>query len=235
MRTVPSLGPRKPSRSAISVVFPAPFGPASPNTSPARSSSVRSSSARTSRPVKLRYRFPTWSNAITMTRRGAGVRTYGDDRRRAPISGDTAFPRREAALPRWHRLHARLHRLCARRNRARLRSAAAPRARTGALDPAHPFVDATEPDERAAEEPLRELVAAVRLHGADVEAARRVEVLLREAHRRELAQRDAVRSDRVAPPSPPPRWRCSCCPPRAPCARDRRAASDRSDCPSPPS
>ena len=54
-RTVPSVGSRYPSRSEISVLLPAPFGPASPKTSLSPIESEKSSTARTERPEMDRY------------------------------------------------------------------------------------------------------------------------------------------------------------------------------------
>src|SRR5215208_7720381 len=93
----------------MSVLFPAPFGPAIPITSPARTSSEKSSTARTGRPSRERYVFPTASNSITgagrradSPRRGAGGRQpggAGSSRRYSPGGRARGQARRPAPRP----------------------------------------------------------------------------------------------------------------------------------------
>jgi len=65
MRTLPSVGSRYPSRSEINVLFPAPLGPASPNTSLSPMVSEKLSTARIVRPSSERYVWPTPANSIS--------------------------------------------------------------------------------------------------------------------------------------------------------------------------
>src|ERR1035437_2997791 len=72
IESVPLVGRRNPSSSEMIVLFPAPFGPAMPSTSPGATSSVTSSTARTSRPSSERYVLDTPRNAIRAPSSGRG-------------------------------------------------------------------------------------------------------------------------------------------------------------------
>src|ERR1019366_3268444 len=74
IESVPLVGRRKPSSSEMIVLFPAPFGPAMPSTSPGATSSVTSSTARTSRPNNERKVFDTLRNAIRARSPGRGLK-----------------------------------------------------------------------------------------------------------------------------------------------------------------
>ena len=81
----------------MSVLLPAPFGPARPNTSPRVQLEREVLQRAHLRPVRLRYRLPTWSNAITVpaySKRGcerAGEKFAGA-RAHVEISAATRLP-----------------------------------------------------------------------------------------------------------------------------------------------
>ena len=66
MVTAPDVGRRKPSTNPMSVLFPAPFGPANPSTSPPRIVSETSMTAGTFFPARLRYVLLTLERSITV-------------------------------------------------------------------------------------------------------------------------------------------------------------------------
>src|SRR5512133_2900449 len=139
----------------MSVLFPAPFGPAMPSTSPALTVSVSSSSARTFRPRSGEwYVLPRSTNSITRApRRGSpSARRGRGDRRRARIGA-----------------RGRVGVAGDRSGRAR-----APRSLSGALQPRRRLLAPSQSIQRAAEEALRRLVVGLRLDGADVELARQL-------------------------------------------------------------
>jgi len=73
-RTVPRLGARKPSRTSMVVVFPAPFGPSTAATWPAGTSKLMSSTA-----VKQPKRLTRCSTSMAVN---AASRRRGRPRRR---------------------------------------------------------------------------------------------------------------------------------------------------------
>ena len=173
--TVPALGPRKPSSSEISVLLPAPFGPARPNTSPARISSEKSVQRTDLAAPPARVAL-----ADLVEDDHAGRLGYGE-------TGARLVARRVLLS----RLRCRDR--CAR-HRARRRRAARPRAAPRALDPVHPL----RPRARAGSasspgSPATAWSCASACRARMIEASRAVVVLLRERHRRELAQRERVR------------------------------------------